>query len=820
MYSLQQIAQITNSNFIGKNNYAIAAFLSDSRNLLTGDSALFIAIKTNKNNGHLYIPGLIEKGLTSFLIEEEEANQSPIKDLIAKNPDISFVVCTDTLKALQTLAINHRKQFNIPVIGITGSNGKTVVKEWLYQLLKNNYSICRSPKSFNSQLGVPLSVLNLNNSHTLAIFEAGISKPGEMDTLAKIIQPTIGILTSLGSAHDEGFKNREQKLSEKLKLVDGAQTIIANGIKKEQLPNALQNKTIVVSETEPADLKISFAQNNLQLVSPSQTLNFKIPFTDEASVLNTSTCVAVLLHLGISPTALAEKVALLQPIALRLEIKNGINNCLVINDFYNSDLDSLKIALSFLQQQSRRKKKGIIISDIEQSGVLDNNLYKEIADLINTHKIDFVVGIGKKISGHKFHFKFDSLFFESTTDFIAQFNHINYRFSDATILLKGARSFGFESISGLLQQKSHDTVFEINLNKLIANVNYYKLLLKPGTQLMCMVKAMGYGGGGSELANTMQHIGVNYLAVAYADEGVELRQSQINLPIMVMSPETGAYEDIINYKLEPEIYSFKELDAFMKKLDTLGFSEPYPVHLKIDTGMHRLGFEEAQIAELILLLKNNSQIKVQSVFSHLSGSDNPELDDFTEQQIKLFESICIQIEKGIGYKFLKHICNSGAISRFKHAHFDMVRLGIGMHGVGVNAAEQQHLENVGTLKTKISQIKKVKVGETVSYNRSGKVEKDISIATLPIGYADGFSRALGNGKFGVYINGTFCKTIGNVCMDMCMVDISNVNCEEGDDVIIFENIEQLQTMAKAMGTITYEVLTSVSGRVKRVYVQE
>jgi alanine racemase len=818
MYSLQQIAQITSSKFSGKNNYGVNVFLSDSRNLFSPDGVLFVAIKTNKNNGHQYIKDLVEKGVTSFLIHESE--ESSLNDLVTKNPDVSFVVSSDTLKALQTLAIHHRGQFSIPVIGITGSNGKTVVKEWLYQMLKNNYSICRSPKSFNSQLGVPLSVLNLNNTHTLAIFESGISKPGEMDALVKIIQPAIGIITSIGSAHDEGFENREQKISEKLKLVENCRKIIINGLKKGQLPVSLQNKSIIISESSDADFRISFEQNVLKMENAFQKLSFKIPFTDQASVLNTSTCIAALLQMDISILAIDEKIALLQPIALRLEIKNGINNCLVINDFYNSDLDSLKIALNFLQQQSRRKKKGIIISDIEQSGVLDHNLYKEIADLISKYKIDFIVGVGKKISGFKSFFKFDSLFFENTAGFEKEFNHISYRFSDSTILLKGARSFGFENISSLLQQKSHDTVFEINLNKLISNVNYYKLLLEPKVQLMCMVKAMGYGGGGSELANTLQHVGVNYLAVAYADEGVELRQSHINLPIMVMSPETDAYEDIINYRLEPEIYSFKELDLFIKKLDHLCISEPYPVHIKIDTGMHRLGFEEINIPELISVLKHNTQIKVQSVFSHLAGSDNPALDEFSEKQIKLFENICAEIEAGIKHKFLKHICNSGAISRFKYAHFDMVRLGIGMHGVGVNPEEQKYLENVGTLKTKISQIKNIKAGETVSYNRSGKVEKDMVIATIPIGYADGFSRALGNGRAGVYVNGNYCKTIGNICMDMCMIDITNVKCEEGNEVIIFENIEQLQSIASAIGTITYEVLTSVSGRVKRVYVQE
>jgi alanine racemase len=443
-----------------------------------------------------------------------------------------------------------------------------------------------------------------------------------------------------------------------------------------------------------------------------------------------------------------------------------------------------------------------------------------IAGLVSANKIDLLVGIGKKISSFKTLFKADSLFFNSTDEFIKQFKTIDYRFSNSTILLKGARSFGFEDIGNLLQQKSHDTVFEINLNRLTDNVNYYRSLLKPGTKLMCMVKAMGYGGGGSELAKTLQHIGVNYLAVAYTDEGVELRQSQITLPIMVMSPEAEAYEDIIKFRLEPEIYSIKSLREFIEKLDHLGISEPYPIHIKLDTGMHRLGFEEGETAELLSILRKTPQLKVQSVFSHLAASDNSDFDEFTKTQIAIYKRVCALIENDTGSKFIRHICNSGAITRFKSAHFDMVRLGIGMHGVGVNAEDQKHLQNVGTLRTKISQIKNVRAGETVGYNRNGKAEQDIRIATIPIGYADGFSRALGNGKFGVYINGTYCQTIGNICMDMCMIDISGVNCKEGDTVIIFETIEQLNAMAAAMNTITYEVLTSVSGRVKRIYVQE
>lgn len=815
MYTLQQIAAIVGGRFEGSIDYPAVSFLTDSRDVVEQEHILFVAIKTNKNNGHNYIRDLISKGVVSFLVQEGE-----LKPEDFDTTKVSFVICANTLVGLQTLAAHHRRQFDIPVIGITGSNGKTMVKEWLYQLLKNDYSVCRSPKSFNSQLGVPLSVLGLKKSHTLGIFEAGISLPGEMDVLQEIIKPTIGVVTSIGSAHDEGFTGRHQKLGEKLKLVKECKEIIVNGLSKNELPYEIQNSVELISSDAHGTTNYTFDHNDLKITTATKILHLHTSFSDEASISNIATCVTVLLKLGVPVTDIEKRVRDLQPVALRLEIKNGIHNSLVINDYYNSDLDSLKIALNFLNQQNRRLYKCVVISDIEQSGVADDKLYKDISNLVTLNKIDLLVGVGKKISSFKSLFKRDSLFFDNTEDFIRHFKIIEQRFSHSTILLKGARSFGFEAIGDLLQQKSHDTTLEIDLNKLTGNVNYFRSLLKPTTKLMCMVKAMGYGGGGSELAKTLQHIGVNYLAVAYADEGVELRQSQVTLPVMVMSPETGALEDMINHRLEPEIFSFKLLRDFISKLDKLGISEAYPVHIKVDTGMHRLGFMEHEIDELIAEIKSKNQVKVQSVFSHLAASDNLSFDEFTKQQLKSFEAICAKFQAALDYSFLKHISNSVAISRFPTAHYDMVRLGIGMHGVGVDADQQKHLQNVSSLKTTISQIKKIKAGETVGYNRNGPVEKDTTIAIIPIGYADGFSRMLGNGRFGVYINGHFCKTIGNICMDMCMVDVSGVSCKEQDPVIIFENNDQLNAMAAAMNTITYEVLTSVSGRVKRVYIQE
>ena len=815
MYSLKQIAEITNTRFVGKNNPKINYFLNDSRSLQSANDTLFIALKTNRNNGHQYILNLIDLGVKAFLIEETDFDFAKFSE-----SDVSFIISLKPIQTIQLLASYHRQQFNIPVIGITGSNGKTVVKEWLYQLLKNNYSICRSPKSYNSQIGVPLSVLNLNQTHTLAIFEAGISQTNEMDQLESIIRPTIGILTSIGSAHNEGFEDKAEKISEKLKLFKGCKTIIINGLEKSQVSQIISENCTVVSEFNDADFKINFSENKLELINDKKTLHFNIPFSDTASFYNISTCITLMLKMGFKETEIDQKIKQLQAIALRLEIKNGINNSFIINDYYNSDLDSIKIALNYLQQQNRRSKKIVVVSDIEQSGILASNLYRQLAELLNQNKIDLLVGIGKEIINHKPLFKSNSLFFIDTASFINQFNLNSYQFSDASILLKGARSFGFENISRLLQLKSHDTVFEVNLNKLIDNVNYYRSLIKPEVKLMCMVKAMGYGSGSTEISKTLQHIGVDYLAVAYADEGVELRQSRVNLPIMVMNPEEDAFEDIINYQLEPEIYSFNILNAFVKKIDNLGIADSYPVHLKIDTGMHRLGFEESDLEKLAVELKKIPQLKIKSIFSHLAASDNLQQDDFTNEQFRVFEKAFELLEKELGYPMIKHICNSGGISRFKKSHYNMVRLGIGMYGIGINENEQNRLENVGTLKTRISQIKHLKKDQTVGYNRNGKVESDTKIATIPIGYADGFSRLLGNGNHGVYINGCFCKTIGNICMDMSIIDVSNVSCQEGDEVIIFENTQQINDLAKALHSISYEVLTNVSSRVKRIYIQE
>lgn len=815
MYTPEQIAEITNCNLVGKSKSKIRYFLNDSRDLQFPEESLFVALKSDWNDGHRYIPELIDKGVKVFLVADMGFDFKPFV-----KQEVCFLLCESPLHTLQQLAAYHRQRYNLPVIGITGSNGKTMVKEWLYQLLKHKYSICRSPKSYNSQIGVPLSVLNLNENHTLAIFEAGISKPGEMERLASIIRPTIGVFTSIGSAHDEGFESREQKIREKAKLFISCETVFANGLRIEDKEMPGLDAAQLVTEKGEANWNLSQNGQTLALESKNQTLTFQVPFTDKASINNAATCALVLLHLGFTEKEIQTRLPQLQSLALRLELKKGIDHSLLINDFYNSDLDSISIALNYLNRQAQNTKKVLVISDIEQSGMSTLQLYSQLAVLLTQNKIDQLFGIGPEISEHKHLFPSQAMFFQNTNDFVAKFSALRFHFGNASVLLKGARSFGFEKIAALLQLKSHDTVFEINLNKLQHNFSYYRSLLQPGVKIMGMVKAMAYGSGSSEIALALQHMGAGYLAVAYADEGVELRKSQINLPILVMNPEEEAFEDIINYRLEPEIFSFRVLRTFIKKLDGMGVSEAYPVHLKFDTGMHRLGFLPEETEALIKEINTYHQIKVRSVFSHLSSSDNPQLDAFSQLQIQRFKSACQKLEIGLGYSFLKHVCNSAGITRFQSAHFDMVRLGIGLYGIGANENEQNILENVGVLKTKISQIKTLAAGESVSYNRSGMLDKTSRIAVIPIGYADGFSRLLGNGKHGVYIKGQFCKTVGNICMDMSMIDVSESACEEGDEVIVFENPEHIQALATALGSIPYEVLTNVSGRVKRVYVRE
>ena len=822
MYTTPQIAEIIHATVSGDVPEAeVRILLTDSRQLTEPHHTLFIALVTERNDAHQYIYSLIQKGVKTFVVNFIPTNCQGIDG-------ICFLEVKNTRQALQTLATYHRQQFHIPVIGITGSNGKTIVKEWLYQLLKTEYSIVRSPKSFNSQIGVPLSVWQIAKQHTLGIFEAGISEPGEMPILKDIIRPTIGILTSLGTAHDEGFSDATQKLKEKLSLFADSETVIVNALSFPENYTSLLSgdKWFIISGSAHATLHIRHTDREASSTTilaryQDKDLQLQVPFTDQASVDNAITCWAVLLKLGVPEAEIQKRIQKLQSVEMRLELKLGNNNNILINDFYNSDINALEIALHHLKQQHRGGQKIVILSDIEQSGKLSWELYTHVAKLLGQFHIDVFVGIGKEIVSQRKLFPTHSHFYTTTREFLEDTKkNPELQFQNAIVLLKGARSFGFEAISKQFQQKSHDTVLEINLNHLVHNINFYRSQLEKQTRLMCMVKATGYGSGSTEIAFTLQHHHVEYLAVAYADEGVELRKAGIHLPVMVMSPEESSYDDMIAYQLEPELFSFKVIREFSQALQGKAITEPYPVHIKLDTGMHRLGFEEAQLDELCDILQKENTLQVKSIFSHLVGSDSKEFDDFSAQQIALFEKMSARIEASIGYTSIKHICNSGAITRFKQAHYNMVRLGIGMYGVGFNDLEKQQLKNISSLKTRISQIRQLKKGETVGYNRKGLAHEDLVIATIPIGYADGLSRRTGNGHFSVYVRGTACKTIGNICMDMCMIDVTGINCEEGDEVIVFETNEQLMQLSAAMDTIPYEVLTNISTRVKRVYVQE
>lgn len=821
-YTIQQISDFCEAELISQhlaNQNVISTIAIDSRNIKNSSNCLFVAIVGTRNNGHQFIQQLYDEGIRNFLISDKKYFNESFKDC-------NFLFVKDTLIALQLLAKKHRERFNFPVVGITGSNGKTIVKEWLFQLLKDDYNIVKSPKSYNSQVGVPLSVWQINENNTLGIFEAGISLPNEMKNLAKVIQPSIGIFTNIGEAHAENFINLEQKIEEKLKLFEHVQHLIYckdyeslhAAIKKSAI--AQNGNLFTWSKKNSADLlivKINKVklETEIQGIFKNDFIKINIPFVDDASIENAIQCWSLMLFLGYDEEVIAQRMHYLSPVAMRLELKQGINNCSIINDSYNSDIGSLAIALDFLNQQNQHNNKSLILSDILQSGKEEEKLYAEVASLIKTKGITKIIGIGEALQKNKHLFHFQQEFYNSTDDFLKHFSA--NKFKDETILLKGARTFKFEQISKLLQQKAHQTILEINLSALVQNINYYRSQLNQGTKIMAMVKAFSYGSGSFEIANVLQYNRVDYLAVAYADEGVELRKAGITLPIMVMSPEIQSFDNIVKYNLEPEIYSFKVLKEFVDAVNHLK-KDKIAVHIKLDTGMHRLGFEEKEIHELCVRLKNSNAITVKSVFSHLVASDEIEHDDFTKHQISTYKAMCQIIENHLGYQFLRHILNSAGALRFKEEQFDMVRLGIGMHGF--SSVNNTAFIPTVQLKTVISQIKNIPVGDSVGYSRKGITTKNTKIATVPIGYADGYSRKLGNGVGAMLINGKLAPTIGNICMDMTMLDITDIEADEGDEVIVFGDGYSIHELAKAAGTIAYEVLTNMSSRIKRVYYQE
>jgi alanine racemase len=795
----------------------------DSRKVILPSQSLFFAIKGDRHDGHNFIAELFDKGVRAFVVDNEYQIPSSLDDAF-------FIPTASPLDALQKVASAKRAQYNYPLIGITGSNGKTIVKEWLYQLLNFQHNIIRSPKSYNSQVGVPLSVWKMNSENNLAIIEAGISEPGEMVKLERIVRPTIGIFTNLGQAHDENFADQHQKAREKLDLFRNVETLIYCKdylIIQEELneyPFESNPKMFSWSRRSTADLQIGRVeqkdgQTEIQGIYQHNFIRITIPFTDEASVENAIHCWATMLLLGVENETIAERMNHLAPVAMRLELKQGVNNCSVINDAYNSDLQSISIALDFLQQQHQHPKRTLILSDILQTGKTDDELYSEVAQIIADKRVDRLIGIGRHIAGQAEKFAADSQFFASTEEFLNDNNHD--LFHNETILLKGARSFGFEAIHSFLQHKTHQTVLEIDLGAMVHNLNLIRSMLKPETKLMAMVKAFGYGSGSFEIANILQFHHVSYLAVAYADEGIELRKAGISLPIMVISPEEQSFDAMIQYGLEPEIFSLRSLQLLENAIARKGALEtPLNIHLKLNTGMNRLGFSQSEVHQLIVRIQNNKQLKIASVFSHLAASEDPQQDPFTKQQVSRFEEMSATILSHFDYPIIRHICNSFGIIRFPDAQYDMVRLGIGLYGVAPESPITSKLRNVSTLRTTITQIHELTTGDTIGYGRTEQVTAEMRSATLPIGYADGLNRRNGNRKGYVMVNGCKAPIVGNVCMDMCMIDVTGVPCKEGDDVVVFGEELPITEFAKNSETIPYEVLTGISNRVKRVYFQE
>ena len=825
-YKVSDITSIIHATPLQKGEDGIIEnILTDSRKLLFPQTSVFFALPGHGRNGAAFIRSLYEKGVRNFVTDETDHHFDELTDA-------NILSVNDVQAALQELAAFHRRQFTYPVIGITGSNGKTIVKEWLHQLIADDRNMVRSPKSFNSQVGVPLSVWRMNESNDLGVFEAGISQPGEMEKLEKIIRPGIGILTFIGSAHSEGFENTDQKIKEKLQLFRNSnQLIYCSDTEKINTAVAgfiaLENpslQTFTWSKKSDAnvfvrEIKKTNGYSQLTCLYNNKEFSFSIAFTDEASVNNAVTCCCAMLLLGFSTDLIAERMTHLRPVEMRLELKQGLNNCSVINNSYNADLNSLSISLDFLQQQNQHPKKTLIISDMLQSGQEAGKLYGKISEALNGRGIQRLIGIGPDISSHESSFTgIEQKYFYTTTEaFIKDIP--SFHFSDETILLKGARLFRFETISNALEQKVHETFLEINLDALRHNIRAYRRIMRPGVKMMAMVKAFSYGSGSFEIANLLRHSGIDYLAVAYADEGSDLRKFGVNLPIMVMNTETSGFENIIKHQLEPEIYSFNILHAFRQFLQHRNTAQ-YPVHIKIDTGMHRLGFEEEDTEELIKALKEDSSFKIISVFSHLAGSDEAVHDEFTKKQATEFNDIADRIEKATGQKFLRHISNSSAVFRHPDLQMDMVRLGIGLYGADASPEMQQRLQHVTTLKTTISQVRKINKGESVGYSRKGMVDKDSVIATVRIGYADGYPRMLGNGSGKMMVNGNAAPVIGNVCMDMTMLDITGIDAAEGDEVIVFGEAPSVTDVAGWAGTISYEILTNISQRVKRVYFEE
>ena len=834
IYTVEKVATLIGARRYGEKEATIGWLLTDSRSLCFPEQTLFFALRTKRNDGHKYISELYRRGVRTFVVE-----QVP-EDYQTQYPDANFLKVPSPLAALQRLAERHRDEFNIPVVGITGSNGKTWVKEWLYQILMPSMKVTRSPKSFNSQIGVPLSVWLLNEQTKVALLEAGISEPGEMLALHDIIQPTIGVLTSLGSAHQENFRNMDEKCMEKLQLFRDTEVMIYpsddDTVSRCVRRSQYQGERIGWSRfNDKAPMYVKTEGSHVSYVYKGTEGSYDIPFIDEASIENSITCATVALYLGLSPEEIAERMARLEPIAMRLEVKEGQRGLTLINDYYNSDVNSLDIALDFMNrrientsQTSNLKPqtgKTLILSDIYQSGESSMDLYKEVSDLISKRGIDRFIGIGPEISSQAAQITIgQKWFFDNVEQFLQ--SSLFRSLSNEIVLLKGARSFGFERISEQLEQKVHETILEVDLNAVVDNLNHFRSFLKPETKMVCMIKADAYGAGAVEIAKTLQDHRVDYLAVAVADEGVTLRKAGITQNIIVMNPEMSSFKTLFDYDLEPEVYSFRLMNALIKAAHHEGITG-WPVHIKLDTGMHRLGFgtngankpnEPNEIDRLIDILKHQSAIIPRSIFSHFVGSDSDDFDTFSATQFRVFDEASQKIQAAFTHKILRHIDNSAGIEHFPERQLDMCRLGIGLYGV--DPRTNGVLSTVSTLKTTILQLRHVPKEETVGYSRKGKLTRDSIIAAIPIGYADGLNRKLGNRHCYCLVNGQKAEYVGNICMDVALIDVTDIPCEEGDSVEIFGKNLPVTVLSDVLETIPYEVLTSVSNRVKRVYFQD
>ena len=886
-YTIEKITTLLGARRIGTADATIGWLLTDSRSLCFPEETLFFALKTARNDGHRYIADLYRRGVRNFVVTTvpvaggfpaSSAATTPAASAAGSYPDANFLVVPSPLEALQRLAERHRDEFNIPIVGITGSNGKTMVKEWLYQLLSPSMTVTRSPKSYNSQIGVPLSVWLLNEQTQVGLFEAGISQPDEMASLCDIIQPTIGVLTSLGAAHQENFRTMEEKCMEKMQLFSHAKVLAYNsdddvisrcirrsGFKGEKIGWSRDNQSaplfIEAVSSTPAGTTVSYIYKGTRA-------SYLLPFFDEASLQCSFACAAVALHLGITPEQLAERMAHLEPVAMRLEVKEGQHGCLLINDSYNSDINSLDIALDFMARRTATAAaspavsgssadtlagpRTLILSDIYQTGRDDADLYAEVLALCLKRGITKLIAIGPRITAALSAavvpvaggFAAGVFFFPTTDAFLA--SEAFRQLHDEVILIKGARAFGFDRITEQLEQKVHETILEVNLNALVDNLNYYRSFLKPETKLVCMVKADAYGAGAVEVAKTLQDHRVDYLAVAVADEGVTLRRHGITQNIMIMNPEMTAFKTMFDYDLEPEVYSFRLMDALIRAAEQQGITG-WPVHIKLDTGMHRLGFDpEKDIDEVIRRLKNQNAIIPRSVFSHFVGSDSDDFDNFSTMQFEKFDKASRRLQAAFPHKIIRHMDNSAAIQHFPERQMDMCRLGLGLYGYDPRAAAPAvpavdgffdqgqsvasripvdsaaaPLRPVSTLKTIILQLRRVPKDETVGYSRRGVLTRDSLIAAIPIGYADGLNRHLGRGAGYCLVNGQKAPYVGNICMDVAMIDVTDIpNVHEGNSVEIFGEHLPASVLSDILDTIPYEVLTGVSNRVKKVYFQD